>query len=101
MSESVRSGAGASAAAAQSSRILFVKNLSYTTGGADLYSLFGKYGAIRQIRIGDDSAAQQQGKKTKGTAFVVYEEVADAKRALEGLNGYNLNERYIVGELCD
>lgn len=83
------------ARATQSSRILFVKNLSYTTSGADLYGLFGKYGAIRQIRLGDDSA---QGKKTKGTAFVIYEEVADAKRALDGLNGYNLNERYIVGE---
>ena len=38
--------------------------------GEDLYDLFGKYGAIRQIRIGN-------GPKTRGTAFVVYEEVAD------------------------
>ncbi|CAO1619210.1 unnamed protein product [Parajaminaea phylloscopi] len=90
-----RAGGGGSGPGAQSSRILFVKNLSYSTNGADLYGLFGKYGAIRQIRLGDDSA-QAQGKRTKGTAFVAYEEVADAKRALEGLNGYNLNERYIV-----
>lgn len=73
------------------SRLLFVKNLSYTTTGEDLYNLFGKYGAIRQIRLGD-------AQKTKGSAFVVYEEVNDAKQALDHLNGYHLNERYIVGE---
>ena len=53
--------------------------------------MFGRYGAIRQIRLGD-------GPKTKGTAFVVYEEVSDAKSALEHLNGFHLQERYIVGE---
>ncbi|SPO25348.1 related to RNA-binding protein (RRM superfamily) [Ustilago trichophora] len=76
-------------AARQHSRILFVKNLNYTTTGADLYHVFGRYGAIRQIRLGD-------GPKTKGTAYVVYEEMADAKRASDNLNGFHLNERYIV-----
>lgn len=75
------------------SRILFVKNISYNTTGADLYELFGKYGAIRQIRIGDAA-------KTKGTAFVVFEEMVDAKNALNHLNGYHLHERYIVGACC-
>ncbi|KAF8709113.1 RNA recognition motif (RRM, RBD, or RNP domain), partial [Rhizoctonia solani] len=75
-------------------RILFVKNLNYTITGDDLYDLFGRYGAIRQIRLGNDS-------KTKGTAFVVYEDVMDhiptqAKNALEHLNGFHLQERYIV-----
>lgn len=78
-------------AARQHSRILFVKNLNYNTTGADLYQVFGRYGAIRQIRLGD-------GPKTKGTAYVVYEEMADAKRALDHLNGFHLNERYIVGK---
>lgn len=76
------------------SRLLFVKNLNYATTGADLYNLFGKYGAIRQIRVGNDAS-----KKTKGTAFVAFEEFNDAKQALDHLNGYHLNERYIVGEL--
>lgn len=106
----------------QQSRILFVKNLNYgvqgecraqsatvyaTTAdidavsfclfsfrrapGSDLYELFGRYGAIRQVRIGDQPG------KTKGTAFVVYEEMGDAKNALEHLNGFHLQERYIVG----
>ncbi|CAG7848850.1 SubName: Full=Uncharacterized protein {ECO:0000313/EMBL:KIM29438.1} [Serendipita indica DSM 11827] len=70
-------------------RILFVKNLSYSITGEDLYDLFGRYGGIRQIRIGNEA-------KTKGTAFVVFDDVMDAKNALEHLNGFHLQERYIV-----
>jgi pre-mRNA branch site protein p14 len=89
-------------------RILFVKNLNYQITGEDLYDLFGRYGSIRQIRIGNES-------KTKGTAFVVFDDVMDvrglfipppfvdptplrlqAKNALEHLNGFHLQERYIV-----
>lgn len=70
-------------------RILFVKNLNYQITGEDLYDLFGRYGRIRQIRIGSEQ-------KTKGTAFVVFEDVMDAKNALDHLNGFHLQERYIV-----
>jgi len=34
---------------------------------------------------------------TKGTAFVVYEDVMDAKQACDKLNGYNFQNRYLVG----
>ncbi|KAJ3518053.1 hypothetical protein NLJ89_g80 [Agrocybe chaxingu] len=87
-------------------RILFVKNLNYQITGEDLYDLFGRYGSIRQIRIGNEQ-------KTKGTAFVVYDDVMEvcssygtastqlsyfiqAKNALDHLNGFHLQERYIV-----
>ncbi|KZO98111.1 RNA-binding domain-containing protein [Calocera viscosa TUFC12733] len=70
-------------------RILFVKNLNYTITGDDLYDLFGRYGTIRQIRLGSEQ-------KTRGTAFVVYDDVMDAKNALDHLNGFHLQERYIV-----
>jgi len=53
---------------------LFVKNLSYSITGEDLYDLFGRYGSIRQIRIGNEQ-------KTKGTAFVVYEDVMEVSQA--------------------
>lgn len=60
-------------------RILFVKNLNYQITGEDLYDLFGRYGSIRQIRIGDEQ-------KTKGTAFVVFDDVMDVcLSALTGL----------------
>lgn len=47
-----------------------MKNLNYTITGEDLYDLFGRYGSIRQIRIGNEA-------KSKGTAFVVYDDVMD------------------------
>ena len=53
-------------------RILFVKNLNYQITGDDLYDLFGRYGSIRQIRIGNEQ-------KTRGTAFVVYDDVMDVR----------------------
>lgn len=62
----------ASPAAPSSSRCC-LQNLNYKTKGDDLYDLFGKYGAIRQIRLGVEA-------KTKGTAFVVYEDVMDVSR---------------------
>jgi len=72
-------------------RALFVKNLNFNITGSDLYDLFGKYGAIRQIRLGND-----QNLKTKGTAYVVYESPDDASQAQTHLNGFHLMERYIV-----
>ncbi|KAG7006253.1 calcium-transporting ATpase 1 [Physcia stellaris] len=33
---------------------------------------------------------------TKGTAFVVYEDVIDAKQACDKLNGFNFQNRYLV-----
>jgi pre-mRNA branch site protein p14 len=37
---------------------------------------------------------------TKGTAFVVYEDVMDAKQACDKLNGFNFQNRYLVGMIC-
>lgn len=69
---------------------------NFNITGNDLYDLFGKYGPIRQIRIGSDGANL----KTKGTAYIVYESPDDAKEAMGKLNGFHLMERYIVGESC-
>lgn len=44
----------------------------------------------RQIRQGIAN-------NTKGTAFVVYEDVMDAKQACDKLNGFNFQNRYLVG----
>ncbi|KAM0747352.1 hypothetical protein T439DRAFT_99512 [Meredithblackwellia eburnea MCA 4105] len=104
-------------------RILFVKNLNYKTRGDDLYDLFGKYGAVRQIRLGNEAKTSMfppfslvsegwrrcpmrrgmQGTltpshhpQTGGTAYVVFEEIMDAKSAFDHLNGFHLQERYLV-----
>ncbi|CDR42933.1 hypothetical protein NBRC10512_003971 [Rhodotorula toruloides] len=70
-------------------RILFVKNMNYKTTGEHIYDLFGKYGSIRQVRLGTEG-------KAKGTAYVVYEDVMDAKTAFDHLNGFHLMDRYLV-----
>jgi len=72
-------------------RILFIKNLPFEITGEELYDIFGKFGAIRQIRIGN-----KNNKETKGTAFVVYEDIYDAKNAREHLSGFNVKDRYLI-----
>uniref|UniRef100_A0A914LML0 Splicing factor 3B subunit 6 n=1 Tax=Meloidogyne incognita TaxID=6306 RepID=A0A914LML0_MELIC len=70
-------------------RILFIKNLPYKITAEEMYDIFGKFGAIRQIRIGNLP-------ETRGTAFVVYEDIFDAKNACEHLSGFNVSNRYLV-----
>lgn len=77
------------AGSAQTSKILFVKNLPYNVDPPAVFELFGKFGPIRQIRAGTSNT-------TKGTAFVVYEDVTDAKQACDKLNGFNFMNRYLV-----
>ena len=73
--------------------ILYVRNLPYKTEEAlsteEIYDIFGKYGAIRQIRIGNRP-------DTRGTAFVVYEDIYDAKNAVDHLSGFNVCGRYLI-----
>ncbi|GAB5037089.1 pre-mrna branch site p14-like protein [Nannochloropsis oceanica] len=70
-------------------RILYVRNLPFKLSSDELYDIFGKYGPIRQIRVG---AANEN----RGKAFVIYEDIYDAKDALEHLNGFNVCGRYLV-----
>ncbi|CAM9845235.1 unnamed protein product [Heterosigma akashiwo] len=70
-------------------RVLYVRNLPFKITAEEMYDIFGKYGAIRQIRIGDKP-------DTKGTAFVVYEDIYDAKNAVDHLSGFNVCGRYLI-----
>ena len=70
-------------------RILFVRNLPFKITAKDLYDIFGKYGTIRQLRRGNTI-------ETRGTAFVVYEDIFDAKSAVDSLNGFHVAGRYLV-----
>jgi pre-mRNA branch site protein p14 len=64
-------------------------NKPYDISDEDMYSIFGRYGAIRQVRRGDKE-------QTKGTAYVVYEDIYDARNAQSKLSGYNLQNRYLI-----
>lgn len=70
-------------------RIVYVRNLPFKITAAEMYDLFGKFGPIRQIRIG--TAAD-----TKGTALVVFEDIFDAKNCVDHLSGFNVAGRYLV-----
>jgi len=70
-------------------RVLYVRNLPFKITAEEMYDIFGKYGAIRQIRVGDKP-------DTRGTAFVVYEDIYDAKNAVDHLSGFNVCGRYLV-----
>ena len=71
-------------------RILYVRNLPFKITAEELYAIFGKYGAVYQIRLGNKD------KDTKGTAFVVYEDIYDAKAAVDHLSGFSVGGRYLV-----
>ena len=72
-----------------SSRVAFVRNLPFKLKPEELYSLFGRFGSVRQIRRGT-------GPGTRGTAFVVFDDVEAAKKAIEQLNGFHVAGRYLV-----
>jgi pre-mRNA branch site protein p14 len=70
-------------------RFIYVRNLPFKITSEEMYDIFGKFGAVRQIRLGDKP-------DTRGTAFVVYEDIYDAKNAVDHLNGFNVCNRYLV-----
>ena len=70
-------------------RALFVRNLPFNISSEEMYDIFGKYGASRQIRLGN-------AKDTRGTAYVVYEDIYDAKNAVDHLSGFNVANRYLI-----
>ncbi|KAL3142246.1 hypothetical protein ABBQ38_002590 [Trebouxia sp. C0009 RCD-2024] len=70
-------------------RILYVRNLPFNISSEEMYEIFGRFGAVRQIRQGAN-------KETRGTAYVVYEDIYDAKTAVEHLSGFNVANRYLI-----
>ncbi|KAM0983670.1 hypothetical protein ACFX2C_011187 [Malus domestica] len=69
--------------------MLYVRNLPFNILRNEMYDIFGKYGAIRQIRI-------ETNKDTKGTTFFIYEDIYDAKTAVDHLSGFNVANRYLT-----
>ena len=70
-------------------RCLYVRNLPFKITAEEMYDIFGKYGPLRQVRVGN-------AKDTRGTAFVVYEDIYDAKNAVDHLSGFNVCGRYLI-----
>lgn len=75
-------------------RIIYVKNLPTKITSDQLYEIFGKYGALRQIRKGIAG-------DTKGSAFIVYEDIFDAKNAMDHLKGLQVGGKYLIVHYFD
>lgn len=66
-----------------------------------MYDIFGKYGPIRQIRLYNNinvaySCYRGNTKDTRGTAYVIYHDIYDAKNAVDHLSGFNVGGRYLI-----
>jgi pre-mRNA branch site protein p14 len=117
---------------ADANRILFVRHLPDAITHDELYELFGRFGAVEQIRLYASKSSKASSNRlphfpsrfrapldsvlkitssdlfiiscrgrisnpdTRGKAYVVYEDVFDAKAAVEGLAGHNVMGRYIT-----
>lgn len=80
------------------SNTLYVGNLNYSIGSADLNRAFAKFGVIENARVIRDNRS----KRSKGYGFVTFENYQDAKQALS-LEGYlfkgrNLRVRFANSE---
>jgi hypothetical protein len=65
--------------------ILHVANIPSSIARDVLYTAFSQLGPLRQLRVGDSA-------ETKGSAFVVFESVVDAQRAVTTMNGQVLTD---------
>ncbi|XP_077472121.1 cold-inducible RNA-binding protein-like isoform X3 [Stigmatopora argus] len=70
---------------------LFVGGLNFTTTEDSLAMAFGKYGTIEKVDVIKDKETG----RSRGFGFVKYENVEDAKDALEAMNGKTLDGRSI------
>lgn len=68
---------------------IFVGNLSYGTTDQELRTLFESYGTVERVSIITDRDTG----RSRGFAFVEMNDDAEADRAIEALNGYEVSGR--------
>ena len=73
-------------------RRLYVGNLPYTTGEAELQDLFEQAGAIESVRVMRDQATG----RARGFAFVEMQTEEDAQKAITQFNGTDMGGRQLV-----
>lgn len=71
---------------------LFVANLNFKTTESDLRDLFSPYGAI----IDSNIALDKETRRSRGFAFVTYEDLPSGLRAIEELNDSEYQGRKLV-----
>lgn len=68
---------------------IYIGNMSFGTNEETLSSIFSKYGKVLSSEVIKDKVTNQ----SKGFGFVEMESEEDAKKAIAGLNGINLEGR--------
>jgi RNA recognition motif-containing protein len=68
---------------------LFVGNLAWSVGDQDLWQVFESFGDIHEVKLVTDRETGQ----SRGFGFVTFASAADAEKALEAMDGQNLNGR--------
>ncbi|MEN9344478.1 MAG: hypothetical protein RLZZ453_1265 [Chlamydiota bacterium] len=71
---------------------LYVGSLPFSTTEEELHELFSAYGAISSVRIITDKFTGM----SKGFGFVEMENLDDAQKAIDALNGSNLGGRTLI-----
>ncbi len=74
------------------SKKLFIGNIEWSTTDDDLKALFEQHGEIEDHIILKDKFSG----RSKGFGFVTFTNNEDADKAIEELNGYELNGRALV-----
>jgi len=73
-------------------RRLYVGNLPYTTGEAELQELFSKAGTVESVRVMRDAATG----RARGFAFVEMSTDEEAQRAANELNAFQMGGRALT-----
>jgi cold-inducible RNA-binding protein len=73
-------------------RRLYVGNLPYTTGEAELQELFARAGKVESVRVMRDAATG----RARGFAFVEMSTDEEAEKAASELNQYQLGGRALT-----
>jgi len=68
---------------------LYVGNLSYSVGDADLEQQFSAYGRVQSAKVMTD----RETGRSKGFGFVEMSSGSEAEAAIQGLNGKNVGGR--------
>ena len=71
---------------------IFVGNLSNDVTEEDLTNLFSEYGQVKEVKVIRDMFSQQ----TKGFGFVEMPGLADAQKAINGLNTKEVKGKKLV-----
>ena len=69
-------------------RLLFCRNLPFKVTSLQVYQLFEKFGPVYRVWLGKESG-------TRGTAYVMFASVLDAKQAVAKLNNLKIGSRHL------